>query len=41
MCSLENFLASQVDAEQKANYQFACFSNYTDTAGNGDGVVFA
>jgi hypothetical protein len=41
MCSLDNFLASQKDAEEKANYQFACFGNYTDTAGNGDGSVFA
>lgn len=41
LCSLDNFLDSQKDAEKKANYQFGCFGNYTDTAGNGDGAVFA
>ena len=41
MCALDTFLASQADAEAKANYQFGCFANYTDTAGNGDGAVFA
>ena len=41
MCALSSFLASQADAETKANYQYGCFANYTDTAGNGDGSVFA
>lgn len=40
MCSLDNFLASQQDAAQKANYAYGCFGNYTNTAGNGDGAVF-
>lgn len=29
LCSLENFLASQYQAEELANYDFACFANYT------------
>lgn len=29
MCPLNKFLASQYQAEQLANYQFACFANYT------------
>lgn len=29
MCTLENFLASQENATETANYQFACFGNYT------------
>ncbi|EMC99773.1 hypothetical protein BAUCODRAFT_145151 [Baudoinia panamericana UAMH 10762] len=29
LCSLPNFLKSQYEAEQLANYQFACFANYT------------
>ena len=41
LCSLDNFLASQQDAAEKSNYAYACFANYTDTAGNGDGSVFA
>lgn len=26
---MEDFLASQYEAQKLANYQFACFSNYT------------
>ena len=29
MCSMDNFLATQADADELANYQFACFANYT------------
>lgn len=29
MCSLQSFVASQADAEELANYDFACFANYT------------
>lgn len=29
MCAMEDFLASQWEAEKLANYQFACFANYT------------
>ena len=29
MCAIEDFLASQYQAEELANYQFACFANYT------------
>ncbi|TKA26868.1 hypothetical protein B0A50_04314 [Salinomyces thailandicus] len=29
MCGMEDFLASQYEAEKLANYQFACFANYT------------
>ncbi|TKA83048.1 hypothetical protein B0A55_00855 [Friedmanniomyces simplex] len=32
MCPLDSFLASQWEAEKLANYQFACFANYTITA---------
>jgi hypothetical protein len=31
MCSMDGFLASQNRAEELANYQFACFANYTIT----------
>lgn len=41
MCPLDKFLDSQKDAAKKANYQFGCFGNYTNTGGNGDGAVFA
>lgn len=43
LCSMEDFLASQYAAEELANYQFACFANYTiinPTNGNDyDGTV--
>ncbi|KAK3075030.1 hypothetical protein LTR53_002000 [Teratosphaeriaceae sp. CCFEE 6253] len=43
LCALDGFLASQWQAEQLANYQFACFANYTilaPTNGNDyDGTV--
>jgi hypothetical protein len=29
LCAMDDFLASQADAEELANYQFACFANYT------------
>lgn len=29
LCSLQDFITSQEDAEQLANYDFACFANYT------------
>lgn len=29
LCSMENFLCSQTQAIELANYQFACFANYT------------
>lgn len=29
LCPLDRFLESQVGAEEKANYQFACFGNYS------------
>ena len=29
LCAIEDFLASQYEAEKLANYQFACFANYT------------
>jgi len=29
LCSLDNFVASQADAEELANYDYACFKNYT------------
>lgn len=29
LCALDSFLASQYQAEELANYQFACFANYT------------
>ena len=29
LCSMEDFLASQYEAVKLANYQFACFANYT------------
>ena len=32
LCALDDFLASQWKAEALANYQFACFANYTVTA---------
>ncbi len=32
MCALSSFLTSQYEAEKLANYQFACFANYTITA---------
>ena len=32
LCALDDFLASQYEAEKLANYQFACFANYTVTA---------
>ncbi|KAK5688757.1 hypothetical protein LTS10_000735 [Elasticomyces elasticus] len=45
MCALDDFLASQWQAEELANYQFACFANYTilaPTNGNDyDGTVNA
>jgi len=31
LCALDSFLASQWQAEELANYQFACFANYTVT----------
>ncbi|KAK3678509.1 hypothetical protein LTR78_001806 [Recurvomyces mirabilis] len=43
LCALPKFLASQFQAEKLANYQFACFANYTivnPTNGNDyDGTV--
>lgn len=37
LCALEDFVASQADAEELANYDFACFANYTlDDPTNGD-----
>lgn len=43
LCAMEDFLASQYEAESLANYQFACFANYTinnPTNGNDyDGTV--
>jgi len=43
LCALDDFLASQYEAEKLANYQFACFANYTltdPTNGNDyDGTV--
>ncbi|KAH8894638.1 histidine phosphatase [Thozetella sp. PMI_491] len=45
LCALEDFLASQSNATAMANYQFACFGNYTianATSGQDfDGTVFA
>ncbi|KAK5718140.1 hypothetical protein LTR17_015862 [Elasticomyces elasticus] len=45
MCALDDFLASQWQAEELANYDFACFGNYTilaPTNGNDyDGTVNA
>lgn len=53
LCALDDFLASQWEAESLANYQFACFSNYSivaPTNGNDydgtinnatDGIVFS
>lgn len=29
LCGMEDFLASQYQAEELANYQFSCFANYT------------
>lgn len=29
LCAIDDFLSSQADADQLANYQFACFANYT------------
>ena len=29
LCKLEDFVASQADAEKLANYDYACFANYT------------
>lgn len=29
LCSLQDFVTSQADAEELANYDFACFANYT------------
>lgn len=29
LCPLDKFLESQAEAEKKANYQYACFANYT------------
>jgi hypothetical protein len=29
LCSLDSFIASQADAERLANYDYACFTNYT------------
>jgi hypothetical protein len=43
MCALDSFLESQYKAEELANYQFACFKNYTivdPTNGNDyDGTI--
>lgn len=43
LCGMEGFLASQYQAEKLANYQFACFKNYTvidPTNGNDyDGTI--
>lgn len=43
LCALDDFLASQYNAEGLANYQFSCFANYTlndPTNGNDyDGYV--
>lgn len=41
LCALDDFFASQEDADEKANYQYGCFATYNNTAGNGDGAVFA
>ena len=32
LCAMDDFLASQYQAEELANYQFACFANYTVTS---------
>lgn len=32
LCPLENFLQAEWEAEKLANYQFACFANYTVTS---------
>jgi hypothetical protein len=29
LCKLDDFVASQADAEKLANYDYACFTNYT------------
>lgn len=43
LCAMDKFLASQEEAMKLANYQFACFANYTVTSpSNGndyDGTV--
>lgn len=43
MCAMDDFLTSQWEAEKLANYQFACFANYTVIKpGNGndyDGTI--
>ena len=41
LCNMTAFIQSQEDAVEKANYQYACFANYTNVEGNGDGAVFA
>lgn len=45
LCALDDFIASQSDAETLANYDYACFGNYTLADGtNGtdyDGTIFA
>lgn len=45
MCALPDFLASQADAYELSNYDFACFGNYTlnspFTGENYDGTIFA
>ena len=43
MCAMSNFLASQANATTQANYQYACFGNYSiinPTNGNDyDGTI--
>lgn len=34
MCAMDSFLSSQADAYELANYQYACFVNYTIVAPN-------
>jgi hypothetical protein len=34
LCSLTNFLTSQKNATSLANYQYACFANYTGSVTN-------
>lgn len=45
LCTLENFLKSQENADELANYQYSCFGNYTVTWPNGgkdfDGTISA
>ena len=42
LCPLNNFVASQKDAQKLANYQYVCFQNYTvnEDNFNNDGAVF-